>query len=55
MNFVAQYLTEAAQVAALIDHDAVTRLVELLVDARDGGGRLFVLGVAAARATRPTR
>jgi hypothetical protein len=32
MNFVAQYLTEAAQVAARIDHDAVTQLVELLVD-----------------------
>ena len=48
MNFVAQYLTEAAQVAARIDHDAVTQLVELLVDARDGGGRLFVLGVGGS-------
>jgi D-sedoheptulose 7-phosphate isomerase len=48
MNFVAQYLAEAAQVAARIDHDAVTRLVELLADARDGGGRLFVLGVGGS-------
>jgi len=48
MNFVAQYLAEAAQVAARIDHDAVTKLVELLVDARDGGGRLFVLGVGGS-------
>jgi D-sedoheptulose 7-phosphate isomerase len=48
MNFVAQYLAEAAQVAARIDHDAVTSLVELLADARDGGGRLFVLGVGGS-------
>jgi D-sedoheptulose 7-phosphate isomerase len=48
MNFVAQYLAEAAQVAARIDHDAVTKLVELLADARDAGGRLFVLGVGGS-------
>ena len=48
MNFVAQYLAEAAAVAARIDHDAVTSLVELLADARDGGGRLFVLGVGGS-------
>ncbi|MFI5376916.1 MAG: SIS domain-containing protein [Candidatus Rokuibacteriota bacterium] len=48
MNFVAQYLAEAATVAARIDHDAVTGLVELLADARDGGGRLFVLGVGGS-------
>ena len=48
MNFVAQYLAEAAQVAARIDHDAVTSLVELLADARDAGGRLFVLGVGGS-------
>jgi D-sedoheptulose 7-phosphate isomerase len=48
MNFVAQYLAEAAQVAARIDHDAVTSLVALLADARDGGGRLFVLGVGGS-------
>jgi D-sedoheptulose 7-phosphate isomerase len=48
MNFVAQYLAEAAAVAARIDHDAVTSLVELLAGARDGGGRLFVLGVGGS-------
>jgi D-sedoheptulose 7-phosphate isomerase len=48
MNFVAQYLAEAAAVAARIDHAAVTSLVELLADARDGGGRLFVLGVGGS-------
>lgn len=48
MNFVAQYLTEAAAVASRIDHDAVTKLVDLLAEARDGGGRLFVLGVGGS-------
>jgi len=40
MNFVAQYLAEAAQVAARIDHAAVESLVDLLADIRDGGGRI---------------
>ncbi len=48
MNFVAQYLAEAAQVASRIDHESVARLVDLLVEARDGGGRLFVLGVGGS-------
>jgi D-sedoheptulose 7-phosphate isomerase len=48
MSFVAQYLAEASQVAARIDHEAVKRLVELLAEARAGGGRLFVLGVGGS-------
>jgi D-sedoheptulose 7-phosphate isomerase len=48
MSFVAQYLAEASEVAARIDHDAVTRLVDLLAEARAGGGRLFVLGVGGS-------
>jgi len=48
MSFVAQYLAEASQVAARIDHEAATRLVELLAEARAGGGRLFVLGVGGS-------
>jgi D-sedoheptulose 7-phosphate isomerase len=35
-------------VAARIDHEAVTRLVDLLAEARAGGGRLFVLGVGGS-------
>jgi D-sedoheptulose 7-phosphate isomerase len=48
MSFVAQYLAEASQVAARIDHEAVKRLVELLAEARARGGRLFVLGVGGS-------
>ena len=45
MDFIARYLAEAGRVAGAIDQAAVARLVDLLVTARDGGGRLFVLGV----------
>jgi len=48
MSFVAKYLSAASQVAARIDHEAVTRLVDLLAEARAGGGRLFVLGVGGS-------
>lgn len=48
MSFVAQYLSEASQVASHIDHESVTRLVDLLAAARDAGGRLFVLGVGGS-------
>jgi len=48
MDFIARYLAEAGRVAAAIDQGAVARLVECLVGARDGGGRLFILGVGGS-------
>lgn len=48
MDFIARYLAEAARVAAAIDQGAVGGLVDLLVTARDGGGRLFILGVGGS-------
>jgi D-sedoheptulose 7-phosphate isomerase len=45
VDFVARYLDEVQEVARLIDRAAVGRLVDLLVDLRAGGGRLFILGV----------
>ena len=48
MDFIARYLAEAGRVAAAIDQGAVARLVECLVAARDGGGRLFILGVGGS-------
>src|SRR5437867_6315372 len=47
-NFVNRYLEEAREVAARIDRSAVERLVDLLVDVREKGGRLFVLGVGGS-------
>lgn len=48
MDFIARYLAEAGRVAGAIDQAAVARLVDLLVAARDGGGRLFILGVGGS-------
>jgi len=48
MDFIARYLAEAGRVAAAIDQSAVARVVDLLVRVRDGGGRLFILGVGGS-------
>ena len=48
MEYVARYFREVAEVAEQIDKAAVDRLVELFVRVRDGGGRLFILGVGGS-------
>jgi D-sedoheptulose 7-phosphate isomerase len=48
MDFIARYLAEAGRVAATIDQAAVAAVVDLLVRVRDGGGRLFILGVGGS-------
>ena len=45
MDYVAQYIEEAQQILRRIDLQAVERTVDLLVKLREGGGRLFILGV----------
>lgn len=45
MTYTGQYLDEAAEILKQLDRDAVERTVDLLVNARQQGGRLFVLGV----------
>ena len=48
MDFVKRYLDEVGQVAGRLDRAAIARLVDLLVDVRERGGRLFVLGVGGS-------
>ena len=43
--YTTQYLSEARAILDRIDHGAVERMVELLVNLRTRGGRLFILGV----------
>lgn len=45
MDYVRQYIEEAAEILKLIDAGAIERSVDLLVALRERGGRLFVLGV----------
>ncbi len=48
INFVDLYLEETREVAAQIDRSSVERMIDLLVDVRDRGGRLFFLGVGGS-------
>ncbi len=44
-NFIQCYLGEVAAIAQAVDQSAVERMIDVLVDIRDNGGRLFFLGV----------
>lgn len=48
MDFVTRYFQEVQQVAAGIDTAVVNRIVELMVEVRGNGGRLFILGVGGS-------
>ena len=48
MDFVTRYLDQVGQVAARLDRGAISRLVDLLADIRQSGGRLFILGVGGS-------
>jgi len=48
VDFVARYLDQVGQVAAGLDRGAISRLVDLLIDIRQTGGRLFILGVGGS-------
>jgi D-sedoheptulose 7-phosphate isomerase len=45
MNYVTQYLQEAAEIISLLDSTAIERTAALLSELRERGGRLFILGV----------
>jgi len=45
MGYVKQYLAEAIDILQRLDQQAIEEVVDLLVDLRQRGGRLFVLGV----------
>ena len=49
-EFVRQHLGEAAEILNRFDVDAIERLVALLADVRERGGRLFLLGVGGSAA-----
>jgi D-sedoheptulose 7-phosphate isomerase len=50
MNFSRQFLAEAAEIVSRLDDSAIERMVRLLADTRDAGGRLFILGVGGSAA-----
>jgi D-sedoheptulose 7-phosphate isomerase len=50
MSYSAQHLKEAGDIIAQLDPDLLERMVDRLVELRDGGGRLFFLGVGGSAA-----
>jgi D-sedoheptulose 7-phosphate isomerase len=50
MSFVRQYLEETARIVERLDPVAIEHLVGLLVETREAGGRLFILGVGGGAA-----
>ena len=48
MGHTETYLGEAAQIIGKLDRQAIDRMVDLLVQTRTQGGRLFVLGVGGS-------
>ena len=45
MSYVGQYLVEVQRVVDGIDQSIIEKMVKLLVQLRESGGRLFILGV----------
>src|SRR5512141_1839765 len=50
MTYVKQHLDETTRAVAQLDQAAIERLVSLLAELRDRGGRLFLLGVGGSAA-----
>ncbi|MBI4319989.1 MAG: SIS domain-containing protein [Chloroflexi bacterium] len=50
MSFTQQYLFEVIQVLQQLDEGAIDRMVTLLAETRELGGRLFILGVGGSAA-----
>lgn len=50
MKFIRQYLSEASQILQQLDQETIHRAVQLLVETRGRGGRLFILGVGGSAA-----
>ena len=50
MSFSEQHLKESIEIAEAIDPEIIEKIVELLVDVKATGGRLFVLGVGGSAA-----
>jgi D-sedoheptulose 7-phosphate isomerase len=50
MDFIGQYLAEAARIVEQLDRQAIGKVVALLERTRAAGGRLFILGVGGSAA-----
>ncbi len=47
-EYTQRYLSEVQQIAASIDGERVEKMIDILIEAREKGGRLFILGVGGS-------
>ncbi len=50
MTFTQQFLKEASTIVGLLDQGSIERVVAVLAETRERGGRLFILGVGGSAA-----
>jgi D-sedoheptulose 7-phosphate isomerase len=50
MNFTEAFITEAVEILNKLDISAIERTIDILVQTREQGGRLFILGVGGSAA-----
>src|SRR5271168_4084745 len=47
-DYTTQYLEEVQKIAGMVDPAKIERMIQLLLGVREGGGRLFILGVGGS-------
>ena len=47
-HYTTQYLEEVQKIAGTVDPAKIDRMIQLLRGVREGGGRLFILGVGGS-------
>lgn len=50
MNFTQSFIAESAEILSKLDVDTIEKVVEVLAQTRERGGRLFILGVGGSAA-----
>ena len=50
LNYIEQYFNDAKAILESNDQNSVNKMIELLVEVRESGGRLFFLGVGGSAA-----
>ena len=50
MSFISQYVEEAGEILKKLDHGQIEKMIQILLDTRENGGRLFIIGVGGSAA-----
>ena len=50
MSYITEHMAEAAQVLQKLDPDSIEQMIDILVETRKSGGRLFILGEGGSAA-----